>query len=133
MVKDIEEFGAELKVAGLAEFCFLEHGEVHVAEVGPIDRVSAAIAKCSRRRHGERRRIKPVGNGLWMRIRINAGDAIRTLVDEIAVPEGIRPNIDGIGDSRPQNSQRGDAPARRQFAAEARAENAMSFTEWHVI
>ena len=44
MVEDIEEFGAELE-AGLAEFGFLEHGEVHVAEGGAIDRVAAAIAK----------------------------------------------------------------------------------------
>ena len=43
--------------------------------------------------------IEPVGNGLRMRIRINASDAIRPLVDEIAVPESVRPDVDGIGDA----------------------------------
>src|SRR4029077_5677221 len=103
------------------------------AEGGAIDRVAAAIAKRPNSWHGERGRVEPVGSGLWMRIRINARDAIRTLVDEMAVPEGIRPDIDGIGDACSQNSQRGDAPARRQFAAEARAKEPMALTERHVI
>src|SRR4029077_4319927 len=103
MVKDIEEFGAELEIAGLAEFGFLEHGEVHVTEVGAIDRVAAAIAKGSNSRDGEPGRVEPLGSGLWMRIRINARDAIRTLVDEIAVPEGIRPDIEGSVHRLPPN------------------------------
>src|SRR5260370_27263564 len=133
MVKDIEEFGAKLEVAGLAEFGFLEHGEVHVAEVGAIDRVAAAIAKRPRGRHGERRRVEPIGNGLWIRMRINVSDAIRTLVGEIAVPEGVRPDVDGIGDACAQNSERRDPPAREQLAAEARAKEPMALTERHVI
>ena len=104
MVKDIEEFGAELEVPRFAESCLLQHREVHIAEAGPIDRVAAAIAKRPRGRHGERRRIEPISSGLWMRIRINASNAIRTLIGEIAVPEGVRPDIDGIGDACPQNS-----------------------------
>ena len=90
MVKDIEEFGAELET-GLAEFGFLEHGEVHVAEVGPIDRVAAAIAERTSFRHREGRGIEPVGDGLWIGIWANASHAIRALVDEIAIPEVFVP------------------------------------------
>ena len=111
MVKDIKEFGAELEVTRFAEFCLLQHGEVHIAEIRPIDGIAAAIAKGPRGWHGERRRVEPVANGLWMHIRINASDAVGPLVDEIAVPEGVRPDVDGIGDACAQNSQRGDAPA----------------------
>src|SRR5271156_4802955 len=118
MVKDIKEFGAELEVTRFAEFCLLQHGEVHIAEIRPVDGIAAASAKGPRGRHGECRRVEPVANGLWMRIWINASDAVRPLVDEIAVPEGVRPYVDGIGDACAQNSQRGDAPARRQFAVE---------------
>ena len=133
MVKDIEKFGAELEVTRFAEFRLLQHGEVHSAEIRPVDRIATAIAKGCRRRHGERRRVEPVANGRWMRIRINGSDAVRPLVDEIAIPESVRPDVNGIGDACAQNSQRGDAPARREFAAEARAEEAMSFTERHFI
>src|SRR4029077_14388207 len=105
----------------------------HIAEIRPVDGVAAATAKRPCGRHGERRRVEPVGNGLWMRIRINASDAIRPLVDEIAVPERVRPDEDGVGNACAQNSQRGDAPARRQLAAYARAEEAMSFTDRHFI
>ncbi len=111
MVKDIEEFGAELEVTRFAEFRLLQHGEVHIAEIRPIDGIAAAIAKGPRGRHGERRRVEPVGNGLRMCIRINASNAIWPLVDEIAVPEGVRPDVNGIGDACAQNSQRRDAPA----------------------
>src|SRR5580658_10259150 len=133
MVKDIEEFGAELDVARFAEFCLFQHGEVHIAETRPVDGIAAAISKGPRGRHGERRRVEPVANGPWMRIRINASNTVRPLVDEISVPEGVRPDVDGIGDACAQNSQRGDAPARRQFAAEARTEKAMELTERDVI
>src|SRR5580658_4739054 len=133
MVKDIEEFGAKLDVARFAEFCLFQHGEVHIAETRPVDGIAAAIAKVPRGRYGERRRVEPVSNGLWMRIRITACDAVRPLVDEIAVPERVRPDVNGIGDACAQNSQRGDAPARRQFAAEARTEKAMALTERDVI
>src|SRR5580658_9106841 len=132
MVKDIEEFGAELE-AGLTEFGFLEHGEVHIAEVRPVDDIAAAIAKRPRGRHGKRRRVEPVGSGLRMRIRINASDAIRPLVDEIAVPEGVGPDVDGIGNACAQNSERRDPPAREQLAAEARAKEPMALTERHAI
>src|SRR5579863_607689 len=124
MVKDIEEFGAELDVTRSTEFCLLQHGEIYIAEIRPVDGIAAAIAKRPRGRHGERRRVEPVANGLWMRIRINASDAVRPLVDEIAIPEGVRPDVNGIGDACAENSQRGDAPARRQFALEARADEA---------
>jgi len=110
MVKNIEEFGAELE-AGLAEFGFLEHGEVHVAEVGPIDRVAAAIAEGTNFRHREGCGIEPVGDGLWVGIWANASHAIRTLVDEIAIPESVRPDVHGIGDACAQNSERRDPPA----------------------
>ena len=68
-----------------------------------------------------------------MRIRVNASDAIRPLVDEIAVPEGVRPDVDGIGDACAQDSERRDPPAREQLAAEARAKEPMALTERHVI
>jgi|HubBroStandDraft_4_1064222.scaffolds.fasta_scaffold08244_2 hypothetical protein len=77
MVKDIEEFGAELEVTRFAKFCLLQHGEdgeVHVAEIRCVDGSAAAIAKRPRGRHGERRRVQPISNGLWMRIRINASN-----------------------------------------------------------
>ena len=133
MVKDIEEFGAELDVARFAEFCLFQHGEVHIAETRPVDGIAAAIAKVARGRYGERRRVEPVSNGLWMRIRINACDAVRPLVDEIAVPEGVRPDVDGIGDACAQDSERRDPPAREQLAAESRAKEPMALTERHVI
>src|SRR4029077_19200321 len=104
MVKDIEEFDAELEVARFAEICLLQRGEVHIPEIRPVDGVAAAIAKRPRGRHGERRGVKPVANRLWTRIRVNANDAVWPLVDEIAVPESVRPDIDGIGDACPQNS-----------------------------
>src|ERR1700752_5168026 len=72
MVKDIEEFGAELEVTRPREFGFLEYGEVHVMEVGPIDRVAAAIAERTSFRHREGCGIEPVGNGLWVGIWANA-------------------------------------------------------------
>jgi len=111
MVKDVEEFGAELEVTRFADFRLLQHGEVHIAEIRPVDGIATAIAKGPRSRYGERRRVEPVSNGLWMRIRINVCNAVRPLVDEIAVPESVRPDVDGIGDACAQNSQHGDAPA----------------------
>jgi hypothetical protein len=44
-----------------AEFCLLQHGEVHIAEIRPVDGIAAAIAKRARGWHGERRRVEPVG------------------------------------------------------------------------
>ena len=113
--------------------CLLQHGEIYIAKIRPVDGIAAAIAKRPRGRHGERRRVEPVGNGLWMGIRVNASDAIRPLVDEIAVPEGVRPDVDGIGDACAQDSERRDPPAREQLAAEARAKEPMALTERHVI
>jgi hypothetical protein len=52
-------------------------------------------------------------------MRINASDAIRSLVDEIAVPEGVRPDADGIGDACAQDSESRDPPPREQLTAEA--------------
>src|SRR5580698_2386222 len=54
MVKDIEEFGAELDVARFAEFCLFQHGEVHIAETRPVDSIAAAIAKVPRFRQMSR-------------------------------------------------------------------------------
>src|SRR5580700_5792 len=133
MVEDIEEFSAELEVTRSAELCLLQHGEIHIAKIRPVDDIAAAIAKRPRGRHGERRRVEPVGNGLRMRIRINASDAIRPLVDEIAVPEGVRPDVDRIGDACAQDSERRDPPPREQLAAEARAKKPMARTERYVI
>ena len=132
MVKDIEEFGAEFE-AGLAKFGFLEHGEVHVAEAGPIDRVAAAVAERTSFRHREGSGIEPVGDGLWIGIWANASQAIRALVDEIAIPESVRPNVDGIGDACAQNSQRRNPPAREQLAVKSRGKEPMALTERHVI
>ena len=132
MVKDIEEFGAELE-AGLAEPGFLERGEVHVAEAGPVDRVAAAIAECTCYRHRKGCGIEPTGDRLWIGIGVNAGHAIRPLVDEIAVPEGVRPDVDSVGDACAQNSQSRDAPARDKPAAKARAKEPMAPTDRHVI
>src|SRR5579862_2641143 len=133
MVEDIEEFSAELEVTRSAELCLLQHGEIHIAKIRPVDDIAAAIAKRPRGRHGKRHRVEPVGNGLRMRIRINASDAIRPLVDVIAVPESVRPDVDGIGDACAQNSERRDPPAREQLGAEARAKETMALTERHVI
>ena len=79
------------------------------------------------------RRVEPVGNGLRMRIRINASDAIRSLVDEIAVPECGRPDVDGIGDACAQDSERRDPPPREQLTAKARTKEPMALTERHVM
>jgi hypothetical protein len=68
-----------------------------------------------------------------MRIRINASDAIRSLVDEIAVPEGVRPDVDGVGDACAQDSERRDPPPREQLTAKARAKEPMALTKRHVM
>ena len=133
MVKDIEEFGAELDVTRPTEFCSSGREKYTLRKFGSVDGIAAAIAKLPRGRHGERRRVEPVGGGLWLGIGVNAGHTIRPLVDEIPVPEGVRPDVDGIGDACAQNSERRDPPAREQLAAEARAKEPMALTERHLI
>src|SRR4029077_8250525 len=51
----------------------------------------------------------------------------------IAVPEGVRPDVDGISDACAQNSERRDLPAREQLAGEARVKEPMALTEGHLI
>ena len=133
MVKDVEELSPEFQVAALGEPRFLEYREIHVAEIRTKDCVAPAIAECSCRWYRKGRGIQPVRDALRAGVRIHAGYAIRPLVNEVAVAEGVRSDVHGIRESGANDPKGRNMPAGSQLASETGTEQPVAASQGHVV